>query len=366
MKKRVLIIGGYGNFGRFIARHLARGDDMTIIVAGRSGGKARAFADTIGCGWAEMDIARDPDQSLAEIRPDIVIHASGPFQGQGYDVARACIRLRCHYIDLADGRDFVARIGTLDGMAKDAGILVVSGASSVPCLTSAIIDRYKDAFGVLRHVDYGIATAQKTSRGQATAAAVLGYAGKPFSTLIDGKVKTIYGWQGLHARRFESLGWRLLGNCDIPDLALFPERYPALKTIRFYAGLELPAVHLALWLLTWGVRSGLIRSLAPAAPFFLRAAGLLDRLGSDRSAFYMRLSGADAAGRPLERVFTLTAGSGHGPYIPCMPSILMARRLADGRIGATGAYPCMGFIDLDSYLKALEEFDISWNMSAPL
>lgn len=43
-------------------------------------------------------------QILKEIHPDIVIHARGPFQGQDYQVPKACIYAGCHYIDLADDR----------------------------------------------------------------------------------------------------------------------------------------------------------------------------------------------------------------------------------------------------------------------
>ena len=57
-------------------------------------------------------------------------------------VARACINQRCHYLDLADAREFVATIDALDADAKANDVLVVSGASSVPCLTAAVIDAY--------------------------------------------------------------------------------------------------------------------------------------------------------------------------------------------------------------------------------
>lgn len=364
MTARALIIGGYGNFGSFIARRLSQEPEMTVIVGGRSGEKAKALAGHLNAEWAAIDIAGDVDAGLENIRPDIVIHTSGPFQGQGYDVAHACIRRRCHYIDLADGREFVAGIVRLDDAAKAAGVLVVSGASSLPALTSAIIDRYSGAFKELREVSYGIATAQKTRRGLATTQAVLSYAGKPFKTMIGGTVQDVYGWQGLHWRKFPGLGWRSLGNCDVPDLTLFPQRYPSLKTIRFYAGLELPIVHLPLWAMTWLVRLGLISNLKNAAPFLLALCRPLDRFGTDSSGLYMELTGIDAAGRPAQRVFNLTARSGDGPYIPCMPAIVMALKIARREIRERGAFPCVGFLDLDSLLDALKPLDISWDLTA--
>jgi len=38
-----------------------------------------------------------------------VIHCAGPFQSQDYRVALAAMAAGAHYLDLADGRQFVAR-----------------------------------------------------------------------------------------------------------------------------------------------------------------------------------------------------------------------------------------------------------------
>jgi saccharopine dehydrogenase-like NADP-dependent oxidoreductase len=363
MTARILVIGGYGNFGSVIAGRLTREPNITVIVAGRSAAKARAFAETIKAEWVVLDISQDIDAGLEKTKPDIVIHTSGPFQGQGYDVAEACIRHRCHYIDLADGREFVHDIGKLDQAAKNSGVLAVSGASSVPCLTAAIIDRYKGEFRHLESVDYGIATAQRTNAGQATTAAILGYAGKPFATKINGQMQTIYGWQGLTTRRYPELGWRLLGNCDIPDLELFPDRYPDLKTIRFRAGLEVPLLHMGLWAMSWLVRAKLVKTLRHLAPALDRMASLFDILGTNRSAFHMEMHGIDHNGQKKKATFYILTDSGHGPNIPCIPSILLAQGLARNEISQRGAMPCLDLIDLDSYLNALAEYDIKWTIS---
>ncbi len=364
MIKRVLIIGGYGNFGSFITKKLAQESNIQVIIAGRSLDKAQALASTLEAIHApevvQLDIHDGFIDVLTEIKPDILIHTSGPFQAQGYDVAKACIVLGCHYIDLADGREFVDGITSLDDQAKDKDVLVVSGASSVPCLTSALVDYYRDEFETLEMLDYGITTAQKTARGLATTAAILSYTGKTIPTLIDEKMTGIYGWQGLRARKYPELGWRLLGNCDVPDLVLFLKRYPELKTVRFYAGVEIPFIHITLWALSWLVRIGLIKSLEKAAPLMLKISYLFDWLGSANSAFHMELSGKDRDGAGKLIKFELTARSGDGPYIPCMPAILMAKKLVADEVNQTGAYPCMGFITKDEYLGALSDMDISW------
>lgn len=360
---RILIIGGYGNFGRFIAKRLAQNTNLTLVIAGRTLNKAQALASVLNAEAALIDINAGLTNSLQSIKPDIVIHTSGPFQSQGYEVADACIACGVHYIDLADAREFVAGIHALDERAKQAGVIVVSGASSVPCLTSSLIDYYKDDFEVLESVNYGITTAQKTTRGVATTAAILGYTGKSFKTLINGEMQSVFGWQDLHARHYSRLGWRLLGNCNVPDLEIFPRLYPELKTVRFYAGLELPFVHVTLWCLSWLVRVGLIKNLKPTALLLLKLSFLFDWLGSANSGFHMELAGKDKSGNEKSINFELIAKSGDGPYIPCMPAILVAQKIANGEIQNAGAKACIGIISKDEYLNALEDLDISWTVN---
>ena len=73
----------------------------------------------------------------------------------------------------------------------------------------------------------------------------------------------------------------------------------------------------------------------------------------------MFLSGEGADGRERLIRFFLIARSGDGAAIPCAPAILLARRLARGEFAAPGARPCLGLIDLESYLGALEGLAIA-------
>lgn len=364
MKKRILIIGGYGNFGSYIAKRLAGNANIQLVIAGRSQEKAAEFCTTLGAyNVAEpsaLDIFDSLEQRLKDLMPDLVIHTSGPFQGQPYTVAKACIAAGCHYVDLADGREFVTGIKEVTEKAKEAGVSIITGASSVPCLSASLLDHYLHHFGKLEDVEYAITTTQHNNRGVGTTAAILSYVGKPFTTVSMGKKRTIFGWQSLKRRHFGELGWRYLANCNIPDLDLFPERYPDLKTIRFYAGLEIPLIHIGLWGLSWFVRAGLIRSLKSWAGFLLKVSFLFDRLGSDKSGFFMRLCGQSHEGKRREITFNLVAKSGHGPNIPCIPAIILAEKLAAGQTLPIGAQPCLGLITIDDYLTALEALDIHW------
>lgn len=360
---RVLIIGGYGNFGSYIARALAADPNIDLLIGGRSKAKAHAFAASLeaanpvsGC---VIDINRDVESQLGNIRPDVVIHTTGPFQDQDHHVARAAIAAGIHYLDLADARRFVATIGELDEAAKNAGVAVIAGASSVPCLTAAFIDRYRPRFARLESATYGIAAAQATNRGLGTAAAILSYVGKPFTILAGGKRKRVYGWQGTHAVRYPELGIRLFGYCDIPDLELFPERYPELRDLEFVAGHEVKLLHIGTWLLSWIVRLGFIKSLSDYAGRLLNVSFLFDPLGSEKSGFHMFLRGIDHDGQRIEIRMFMIARQVHGPNIPCFPAILLARRIAAGQRLEPGARPCLDLLELDELLGSMSYLDIT-------
>ena len=99
MTTRVLIIGGYGNFGTFISKRLAKTENIQIIIAGRSIAKAKALAAELNAESCALDINQGMSAALASIAPDVVIHTSGPYQTQAQIVAKACIEQGCHYID---------------------------------------------------------------------------------------------------------------------------------------------------------------------------------------------------------------------------------------------------------------------------
>jgi hypothetical protein len=362
MTLRVLVLGGYGNFGGYVCRALAGDPRIQLIAAGRSRAKAERFAAALGAAnpadAAAVDIA-DPVAAMTACRPDLVIHTVGPFQRQDYRVAEAAIACGAHYCDLADARGFVAGVGSLDTAARAAGVAVIAGASSVPCLTAAYLDAAQAEFATIERVDYGISAAQQTNRGLGTASAILSYVGRPFTTLRGGAMRRVFGWQGIHSETYPELGRRWFGHCDIPDLELFPARYPTLRTMRFCAGHEIALLHFGTWLLSWLVRLRLLLRLDRWSRALLEASFLFDRWGSGRSGFHMYIEGKRGDGTALTRRHWIIARQGHGPNIPCVPAILIARKLAAGEAIAPGARPCLDLIDLDEFLAALAGLDVS-------
>jgi hypothetical protein len=354
--KTVLVLGGYGNFGARIVAELARDPDLQIWIGGRNLEKASAFAKSIGGNVEPIAIDHDASnfpERVATLKPTVVIHTAGPFQGQGYNVARACIEARVHYVDIADGRDFVAAIDELNDEAQRQDCLVVAGASSLPALSSAVVDRYIHEFDRIETIEHAITSGAKPP-GVATMHGVLGYAGKPFTRWQANKWQTAYGWLEPVAIKFPApVGRRWLVNCDVPDLALFPKRYPSVHTVQFRAGIGFAATTVGLCLFAWMARARLIHNLAAYAGPLHQAAKFIEPLGTTWSAMRVRLVGIGKHGHQHERVWTLLAGDNHGPNIPCFPAIALTRKLLRKQIVERGAKPCMGLLSVDEILGAV-------------
>jgi saccharopine dehydrogenase-like NADP-dependent oxidoreductase len=351
--KSVVVLGGYGNFGRRIVAALAREPDCRVFVCGRDLAKATQIAAEEGGGVEPLVLDCHAPSFASELRRlgiALVIHTAGPFQGQSYSVPRACIAAGSHYIDVADGREFVCGIKALDARARAEDVLIVSGASSLPALSSAVVDSLAPMFSVIASIDHGI-TSGAVPPGQATMTGVLAYAGKPFKQWREGEWRAAHGWQGLARWRYPSpANARWITYCDVPDLDLFPERYHPVRTVEFRAGVGPSVSMFALWLASWMVRVGALRTLVPYVPFLHRAASAYARFGSKCSAMHVTLRGFDRSDVPAIRSWHLIAEQDHGPFIPCFPAIALARKIVRGELSVRGAMPCMGLLTVEDIL----------------
>lgn len=363
---KILILGGYGNFGARIAKALASDPRLEILVGGRSLAPAQALASSLGAAARGVCIDVDaPDflGRLNELAPRLVIHTAGPFQGQDYQVPLQIAQAGAHYIDLADGRRFVCDFPSqVDAAFRRAGRSAISGASTVPALSAAVVDHLAAGWQRLQSIDTCIAPAQSAPRGKATLAGVLAYCGEPIRILQNGQWVQRPGWASPTPVRFARLKPRRGALCDIPDLELFPARYPGVETVMFRAALEVGLAQQALAALSFLRQKRLLAAPRKLAPLLHSLGRAFDPLGSALGGMVVRVAGLDARGQPARRAWHIAADHDHGPEIPCMAAILLARRLARGEQLPVGAQACTG-------LLALAEFEpefARWRMATDI
>jgi saccharopine dehydrogenase-like NADP-dependent oxidoreductase len=350
---KTLVLGGYGNFGARICRALAGDPSIQLLIGGRDLRRAQFLANEVGGGAQGIAIDLDGhgfSQSLREAGVELLIHTAGPFQAQSYGVASAAALAGAHYIDLADGRRFVCDFADkMDASFRAAGRSAMSGASTVPALSSAVINHLCHGWKRIDAIDICIAPAQTAPRGRATLAAVLSYCGEPIQVWDQGRWQARVGWGRPERVAFARLPVRLGALCDIPDLELFPQHYEVRQRVLFRAAVEVGLAQRVFAMLAALRSARLIGRPARLASVLNHVARALDFAGSSTGGMVVRVEGLGAFDQAARRSWHITAGNDHGPEIPCMAAILLARRLARGEGLPAGAQACMGALPLADF-----------------
>jgi len=368
---KILVIGGYGSFGRLLVENLVQYQKHHIVVGGRSQSSASKFQDQIRTIFQKsidacpLDIfSNDFKHTLSRLQPDVVVNACGPYQYQrdtksNYVVARTCVEVGCHYIDLADDREFVGNFSSqLSESAKKKQCMLITGASTVPGLSCAVIDQFADSFDSMTEVYFGVSPGNRFKKGCATVASILSYTGQRYSALANGGQITKYGWQNIKRYDFsEPLGKRWMANCQIPDLDLLPKRYPSLETVDFQAGLNLSVLHLGMWVLSGLARARVVDNLTRYSNILCRIGNWFYRWGSDKGGMFVQMRGHDKNGRLKIIDWHLIAVNGAGPNVPLIAPELIINKLARGEV-IPGAMPCVGLFSLQDFFNIANRWGI--------
>ncbi len=342
---KILIIGGYGAFGGRLARLLANQINLHIFIGGRTLLKAEQLcAELSGNAATFTPVKVDKNNlspTLSRYAPDIVVDASGPFNLKSenpYAVVKACLKAEVHYLDLADGADFVMGIEQFDMKAKEKNINVISGLSTCPALTGAVLS---DAMKTMQveSVEVGVAPSPFASMGLSVVKGIFDYAGENLvlykngrktsqSALTSGRRKTIAPPGALPLRN------RLFAFVDGPDLQIFPEAHPSISNSWMGAGTRpelllrlLMALSKTKALLKFPKLSWLSK---PGHAFLNKMAG-----GEHRGGLFLKVSNKEET-----REWHILAEGDDGPFIPSMAcaAIISRWKSSQPKPGARAAH----------------------------
>ncbi len=363
---KTIVLGGYGNFGARISRALSTSPGIELVIAGRNLQQARTLAAECSASAATIDV-NDPNLAtiLRGLGAELVIHTAGPFQAQGYKVPLAVAHAGAHYIDLADGRRFVCDFpAALDAAFRAQGRIAISGASTVPALSSAVVDHLSAGWRSITDIDFCIAPAQTAPRGIATIEGILSYCGAPVQVWQGGRWVTRHGWAEPQQVHYARLKPRLASLCDIPDLELFPSHYPGVQSVLFRAALELGISQRGLAALAWLRQRGVVGKPERFAALLNRTASALDPFGSALGGMVVRVRGIDASGESIARAWHIAADDDHGPEIPCMAAILLARQLGAGTLTDIGAVTSTSMLALADFEPEFQKWKMVTDLGA--
>jgi Domain of unknown function (DUF4166)/Saccharopine dehydrogenase NADP binding domain len=354
---KILILGGYGVFGGRLAELLSDLRDIEILICGRNLDQAKAFCAAYK-GQAKVRPLKLDRKDIAEglqaERPDLVVDASGPFQNygdHGYGVIISCIAFGIHYLDFADAADFVFGVSRFDAEAKEAGVFVLSGVSSFPVLTAAVLRVMAKTMDIVS-VKGGIAPSPYAGIGLNVMRAVLGYAGAPVKLMRNGG--QTHGVGLAESMRFTIAvpGKLPLKNThfslvDVPDLQVIPPEHLTLRDIWMGAGPVPEVLHRVLNLLAKARAQFSLPSLVPLSWLFYTVLNLM-KFGEHRGGMFVHTSGL-RNGTHVSQSWHLLAEGDDGPYIPSMAIEGVVRKLLAGELPEAGARPGTHALELTDY-----------------
>ena len=360
-----MVVGATGLFGDLLARRLVREQHFRVVAAGRTHVTLDAFTQETGADSAviDRDDAASVNKALELHKPFAVVDCAGPFQYYGsnpYRFARQVIEAGCHYIDIADASDFVLDIRELDAVANKYRVAAISGASSTPAITAAVVDHLITSFTEVLAIETAIIPGNRTRRTLSVMQAIIGQVGQPFKAMVNGKYQTVRGWTDtrcidLKIPTKNPVVNRLASLVDTPDGVLFPERYQA-QTVTLRAGLEIRLFHRCLQMFGWLVRLRLMRSLLVLTPVARFIASRFVRLGSDAGGMQVVVTGQQTDGRWCRKTWELAASDGRGPEIPTLPVSVLLTKLRNAEVQA-GARAAPGEITFDELSRRFNSID---------
>jgi hypothetical protein len=354
---KILVVGGYGTFGGRLVDLLADESRLEILVAGRSAQRAADFCARRNAQARLTPVALDRNTGVSEqiqaLAPDVLVDASGPFQSYGaghYELIEACIAQGVHYLDLADGSDFVAGVSNFDSAARAAGVTILSGVSSFPVLTAAVVRRLSVGMTRVTSIRGGIAPSPYAGVGENVIRAIASYAGKPVSR---GATNIGYGFTGSCRFTIAPPGKNPLRNTlfslvDVPDLRALPQLWPDAREVWMGAGPVPEVLHRALIVCACLVRWHVLPSLSPFAGLMAMVVSRLE-WGEHRGGMFVEVRGIDEQRRDLKRSWHLLAEGNDGPFIPSMAIEALIRKMLAGQQPAPGARAAVRDLELTDY-----------------
>ena len=357
---RILIVGGYGIFGGRLVELLEDDARLTVLVAGRSLASARKFCEGRQKASATLvpilfDRTSDDRAQLVALDVTVVVDASGPFQAYGanrYRLIEQCIACRVNYLDLADGSDFVEGIAAFATAARAVGIYVLSGVSSFPVLTAAVVRRLSVGIQDIESIRGGIAPSPYAGVGLNVIRAIASYSGQKMPLKRGGRSATghpftesmrfaisVPGRIPLHSRRFSLV--------DVPDLRALAELWPKATDVWMGADRSGPTARGADGVCLAGSSSRSSESVMDGGAMHLVTNHV--RWGEHRGGMFVEVAGQSANGEAVVREWHLLAEGNDGPLIPCMAVQAIIRKALAGETPPPGARTAIFDLDLSDY-----------------
>lgn len=151
-KNKILIIGGYGQVGRYVTLDLVAVFPNEVIVAGRNLEKADAFAQEHNnlFGTQKIDIYDVSNFKEATKNVKVVVMCMMP---KNNDFTKFCIENEIHYVDISPSDNVMGKIEQFKGYFENKQVACVLGVGLAPGLSNLLVKKLQSEVDILQSVD---------------------------------------------------------------------------------------------------------------------------------------------------------------------------------------------------------------------
>lgn len=333
--KRIIVLGGLGQFGRTTAEQL-RLLRINVQTASRRPAANLRFD------------ANDANSIRSALRAgDVVIDTAGPFHSRSSALVEAAIQIGFDLIDINDDLCYAEAVLALAPQIERAGIRVLSSASTVSAVAAAVLRH--SSVAEPRRVTTFLAPASRHTANAGAALSLIRCVGRPVRVLQDKRLQEREGWSDprsfpmpppvgpICCRLFESA-----------DAVYLPRLWPTLREVAMYVDTNTTAGNTLLRLAAHrsAVRRFFERHMRPAT-WFARP------FGSSAGGIGYEIE--DAAGRVVRYAIV----SGKNSFIAAVaPAVLAARAIAEDRFPHRGLVLPDGHVEPQALLVFLQSAGI--------
>jgi Saccharopine dehydrogenase NADP binding domain len=311
--RRVIVLGGLGVFGRIATEHL-RKLGVHVRTASRGAG-----ADL------QLD-ANDPASIRSVVRHgNIVLDAAGPFHSRTLALIETAIEVGFDVVDLNDNLHYAELVMELEPRIAEAGIRVLSSASTVSAFAAAVMKIAGTA--APRRFTSFLAPASRHTANAGAALSLLCSIGQPIRILRDGKLQFARGWCESRTVSLPRPAGPIRGYLfESADALYLPRIHPSLQDVAMYVDANVLGANT---MLTLAAYSKVVRKLMQCGIGF--GTSLARRFGSSTGGIVYEIEGVD--GRIAR--FALVAEQ-NSYLVAIAPAVLAVQRIASDQFTERG------------------------------
>lgn len=364
---RVIVLGATGAMGRRAAQALAQSPEVEeLTLAGRRLAAVEALAKEIGGPSRAISLDVSDKQALVEALKGhhVAAGAVGPYYLYEAPIATAAIEAQVPYVSICDDHDAAQAVLALDGLAKQRGVTILTGAGWTPGLTNIMAKKGASMLDKATKIHVAWAGALADADGSASMLHALHIFTGQVPTFTGGRHTMVRAGSGKQVVPFpQPVGPVAVYHTGHPEPITIPRFIPGLEEVTLRGGLNEALVNrLTLALTRMGLtktptaRDRLLRVMRPFLPLVQKLSGPPKPV----SAAHVAVHGVkDGKSTVLEM-----AAAGRMKDLTGLPHAVATLMVGRGEVNVPGviAPEAPGGPDPDRFLAELEELGLKVEM----